>query len=32
MKAFLPMMKETKKGLVINIPGVLDKVPMRHAH
>ncbi len=28
MKAFLPAMKETKKGLIINIPGVLGKVPM----
>lgn len=28
MKAFLPAMKETKKGLVIHIPGVLGKVPM----
>jgi short-subunit dehydrogenase len=28
VKAFLPAMKETKKGLIINIPGVLGKVPM----
>jgi short-subunit dehydrogenase len=28
LKAFLPVMKETKKGLIINIPGVLGKVPM----
>lgn len=28
IKAFLPAMKETKKGLIINIPGVLGKVPM----
>lgn len=27
-KAFLPSMKEVKKGLIINIPGVLGKVPM----
>lgn len=31
MKAFLPAMKEQKKGLVINIPGVLGKVPMAGA-
>ena len=31
MKAFLPSMKETKKGLIINIPGVLGKVPMAGA-
>ena len=31
MKAFLPSMKEAKKGLVINIPGVLGKVPMAGA-
>jgi short-subunit dehydrogenase len=31
MKAFLPAMKEMKKGLVINIPGVLGKVPMAGA-
>ena len=31
MKAFLPGMKETKKGLIINIPGVLGKVPMSGA-
>lgn len=28
MKAFLPKMKETKKGLIINIPGILGKIPM----
>lgn len=28
IKAFLPAMKETKKGLIIHIPGVLGKVPM----
>lgn len=31
LKAFLPAMKESKKGLVINIPGVLGKVPMAGA-
>jgi short-subunit dehydrogenase len=31
MKAFLPAMKEAKTGLVINIPGVLGKVPMAGA-
>jgi len=31
VKAFLPSMKETKKGLIINIPGVLGKVPMAGA-
>lgn len=31
MKAFLPGMKETKKGMIINIPGVLGKVPMSGA-
>ncbi len=31
MKAFLPKMKETKKGLIINIPGILGKVPMAGA-
>ena len=31
MKAFLPAMKEVKKGLIINIPGVLGKVPMAGA-
>jgi NAD(P)-dependent dehydrogenase (short-subunit alcohol dehydrogenase family) len=30
-KAFLPAMKEVKKGLIINIPGVLGKVPMAGA-
>lgn len=28
VKAFLPAMKEVKKGLIINIPGILGKVPM----
>ena len=31
IKAFLPYMKENKKGLIINIPGVLGKVPMAGA-
>ena len=31
VKAFLPAMKEAKKGLIINIPGVLGKVPMTGA-
>jgi short-subunit dehydrogenase len=31
VKAFLPVMKEAKKGLIINIPGVLGKVPMSGA-
>jgi short-subunit dehydrogenase len=31
MKAFLPAMKELKTGLIINIPGVLGKVPMAGA-
>jgi short-subunit dehydrogenase len=31
LKAFLPSMKEVKKGLIINIPGVLGKVPMAGA-
>jgi len=31
LKAFLPGMKEQKKGLIINIPGVLGKVPMAGA-
>jgi short-subunit dehydrogenase len=31
VKAFLPNMKEQKKGLIINIPGVLGKVPMAGA-
>lgn len=31
VKSFLPMMKEAKKGLVVNIPGVLGKVPMAGA-
>ncbi len=31
VKAFLPAMKEVKKGLIINIPGMLGKVPMAGA-
>lgn len=31
VKAFLPGMKENKKGLIINIPGVLGKTPMSGA-
>jgi len=31
VKSFLSAMKETKKGLIINIPGVLGKVPMAGA-
>lgn len=31
LKHFLPAMKEQKKGLIINIPGVLGKVPMAGA-
>ncbi|MEN9883542.1 MAG: hypothetical protein RLZZ420_759 [Bacteroidota bacterium] len=31
VKTFLPAMKEVKKGLIINIPGVLGKVPMSGA-
>jgi NADP-dependent 3-hydroxy acid dehydrogenase YdfG len=31
LKAFLPAMKETKKGLIINLPGVLGKTPMAGA-
>ncbi len=31
IKAFLPKMKETKKGLIINIPGILGKIPMAGA-
>ncbi|MFN4007065.1 MAG: SDR family oxidoreductase [Chitinophagaceae bacterium] len=31
VKAVLPQMKERKKGLIINIPGVLGKVPMAGA-
>lgn len=31
VKAFLPGMKAAKKGLIINIPGVLGKVPMAGA-
>lgn len=31
LKSFLPPMKEAKRGLVINIPGVLGKTPMAGA-
>ncbi|HMN89622.1 MAG TPA: SDR family oxidoreductase [Saprospiraceae bacterium] len=31
LKSFLPPMKEAKKGLVLNIPGVLGKTPMAGA-
>ncbi len=31
LKAFLPAMKAEKKGLIINIPGVLGKTPMAGA-
>ena len=31
VKSFLPAMKEVKKGLIINVPGVLGKVPMAGA-
>jgi short-subunit dehydrogenase len=31
VKVFLPAMKEVKKGLIINIPGVLGKTPMAGA-
>lgn len=31
LKQFLPPMKEAKKGLIINIPGVLGKTPMAGA-
>lgn len=31
LKAFLPPMKENKKGLIVNIPGVLGKAPMAGA-
>jgi len=31
IQAFLPNMKQNKKGLIINIPGVLGKVPMAGA-
>jgi NADP-dependent 3-hydroxy acid dehydrogenase YdfG len=31
LKAFLPAMKAAKKGLIINIPGVLGKTPMAGA-
>jgi NADP-dependent 3-hydroxy acid dehydrogenase YdfG len=31
IKAFVPSMKEQKKGLIINIPGILGKTPMAGA-
>ena len=31
VKAVLPKMKELKKGLIINIPGILGKIPMAGA-
>ena len=31
LKSFLPKMKEVKKGLIINMPGVLGKTPMAGA-
>lgn len=31
MKAFMPPMKEAKRGMIINIPGVLGKIPMAGA-
>lgn len=31
MQAFLPPMKESKKGMIINIPGVLGRAPMAAA-
>ena len=31
IKQFLPRMKEVKKGLIVNIPGVLGKTPMAGA-
>ncbi len=31
LKSFLPPMKEAKKGLIVNIPGVLGKTPMAGA-
>lgn len=31
VKAFLPALKEQKRGLILNIPGVLGKVPMAGA-
>ncbi len=31
MQAFLPAMKDAKKGLIVNIPGVLGKAPMAGA-
>lgn len=31
VKTFLPAMKEAKKGLIVNIPGVLGKTPMAGA-
>lgn len=31
VRSFIPAMKEAKKGLIINVPGVLGKVPMAGA-
>ncbi len=31
LRAFLPPMKQAKKGMIINLPGVLGKVPMAGA-
>lgn len=31
LRAFLPAMKEAKKGMIINLPGVLGKIPMAGA-
>lgn len=31
LRAFVPPMKESKKGMIINLPGVLGKVPMAGA-
>ena len=31
VKTFLPSMKESRKGLIVNVPGVLGKVPMAGA-
>lgn len=31
LRAFIPPMKEAKKGMVINLPGVLGKIPMAGA-
>lgn len=31
VRAFLPLMKEARQGLIVNVPGVLGKVPMAGA-